>query len=227
MRKTMDPVNQSLIELENEIGVAKLGLMSNQVWHDDPKRILFTTSRYKFVSKMLAGYREVAEIGCGDGFFSRIVRQEVGSLTVTDYDPLFIERFSELATLKWPINAEVHDILKAPLNKTFDAVYSLDVMEHIEPKLEGQFLRNIQASLTEQGVAIIGMPSLESQPYASPASKAGHVNCKTGLDFRLSLQAYFLNVFIFSMNDEVVHTGFSPMAHYLIAICCGKRGSNS
>ena len=24
---------------------------------------------------------------------------------------------------------------------------------------------------------------------------------------------------MFSMNDEVVHTGFSPMAHYLFALC--------
>jgi len=25
------------------------------------------------------------------------------------------------------------------------------------------------------------------------------------------------------MNDEVVHTGFYPMAHYLFAICAGVR----
>ena len=31
---------------------------------------------------------------------------------------------------------------------------------------------------------------------------------------------HFRNVFIFSMNDEVVHTGFYPMAHYLFALCC-------
>jgi len=26
---------------------------------------------------------------------------------------------------------------------------------------------------------------------------------------------------VFSMNDEVVHTGFHPMAHYLMALACG------
>jgi hypothetical protein len=26
------------------------------------------------------------------------------------------------------------------------------------------------------------------------------------------------------MNDEVVHTGFYPMCHYLFALACGKRG---
>jgi hypothetical protein len=25
------------------------------------------------------------------------------------------------------------------------------------------------------------------------------------------------------MNDEVVHTGYAPMAHYLIAIGCTRR----
>jgi hypothetical protein len=29
--------------------------------------------------------------------------------------------------------------------------------------------------------------------------------------------------FLFSMNDEVVHTGFAPVAHYLFAVCCQKK----
>jgi hypothetical protein len=37
------------------------------------------------------------------------------------------------------------------------------------------------------------------------------------------MQRFFHNVFMFSMNDEVVHTGYHKMAHYLFALCCGKR----
>ncbi len=37
------------------------------------------------------------------------------------------------------------------------------------------------------------------------------------------LEHYFENVFLFSMNDEVVHTGYYPMAHYLFAVCCQKK----
>ena len=33
---------------------------------------------------------------------------------------------------------------------------------------------------------------------------------------------HFENVFLFSMNDEVVHTGFHPMAHYLFTLCVGR-----
>ena len=38
---------------------------------------------------------------------------------------------------------------------------------------EGQFLRNVVDSLKPKGELIIGMPSLQSQTYASPISKAG------------------------------------------------------
>ena len=71
--------------------------------------------------------------------------------------------------------------------------------------------------------AIIGMPSLESQAYASPASKAGHVNCKSMPELRELMLRYFHNVFMFSMNDEVVHTGHHKMAHYLWAVGAGVR----
>jgi hypothetical protein len=67
------------------------------------------------------------------------------------------------------------------------------------------------------------MPSLESQPYASPGSKEGHVNCKSGKDFKDLMEKFFANVFLFSMNDEVVHTGFEKMAHYLIVVCTSKK----
>ena len=67
------------------------------------------------------------------------------------------------------------------------------------------------------------MPSLESQKYASPQSKEGHINCKNGEDLKLLLEEYFNNVFLFSMNDEVLHTGYSKMAHYIIVLCTYKK----
>ena len=39
------------------------------------------------------------------------------------------------------------------------------------------------------------------------------------------LLKYFNNVFVFSMNDETVHTGYYPMAHYFLALCCGKKSA--
>ena len=221
--KTYDPVNQYLIEQEILSGPEELGLMNGSVWRDDPKRLVFSLARYKFVAKMLSGFGDVVEVGCGDGFGSRIVRQEVDNLLVTDIDPLFIERISKVESTNWSIKAAVHDILEQPLGHRYDALYCLDVMEHIKKEKEATFLSNICHSLRDHGVAIIGMPSIESQIYASPESKEGHVNCKTGDRLRYSLNKYFDNVFIFSMNDEIVHTGYFPMAHYLIGLCCGPK----
>ena len=80
-------------------------------------------------------------------------------------------------------------------------------------------------SLTPQGALILGCPSLESQAFASPQSKAGHVNCKDGPGMRKLLSQHFSNVFVFSMNDEVVHTGYFPMAHYILGLGCGPMGA--
>jgi 2-polyprenyl-3-methyl-5-hydroxy-6-metoxy-1,4-benzoquinol methylase len=217
--KTKDPVNQPLIYLVEEIGLQTLGIMNNAVWYEDPKRLVFTLARYKFVAKMLSGKKLVAEIGCGDGFGSRIVRQEVENLIITDYDSYFIHNFKKVNCEKWAIEALTHDILKSPLSQKFNAIYSLDVLEHIPVELENTFMTHICKSLEKNGCVIIGMPSLESQIYASPGSKEGHINCKSGKELQDLLYKYFENVFLFSMNDEVIHTGFSKMAHYLIALC--------
>jgi predicted SAM-dependent methyltransferase len=114
-------------------------------------------------------------------------------------------------------------MLQGPVPGEFDGMYALDVLEHIVPENENKFLRNMAASLIPHGAMIIGMPSLESQDYASPMSKDGHVNCKSMPDLKKTMQRYFHSVFMFSMNDEVVHTGYHRMAHYLFALCCGKK----
>lgn len=220
---TKEPQYQELFDQKNQRGLAVLGVMNSQVWHDDPRRLVFTLSRYKFVAKLFSGKNKVLEVGCGDAFSSRIVQQEVGALTAIDFDPLFIEDIKGRVDPDWPMDYAVHDMLSGPYIGKFDGVYSLDVLEHIEREKEDLFLRNILDSLNPEGAAIFGMPSLESQNYASPQSKEGHVNCKSGNDLRILMQKYFHNVFIFSMNDEVVHTGYLPMAHYLLAVCTNLK----
>jgi Methyltransferase domain len=220
---TREPQYSRCLELKERFGLTSLGLMTNQVWHDDPRRLTFLLARYKFVAKMLSGRRDVGEVGCGDAFGSRIVQQEVGKLTVYDFDPVFIDDVLSRQDERWPLKAAIHDIVAAPLPEKYDGLYSLDVLEHIDSADEHAYLTNLRGSLSRAGVLIIGTPSIESQLYASPPSKVGHVNCKTGRELKALLERYFTRVFVFSMNDEVVHTGFYPMAHYLFAMCAGVR----
>jgi len=217
---TRETQYQRSIDLLKEKGLTPLGLMANQAWHDDPKHLLFTLSRYKFVAKMLSGRENVLEVGCADAFATRIVRQAVRRLTAVDFDPVFVADVQARMDPDWVFDCRVHDMLAGPVPGGFDAAYALDVIEHIRPADEQLFLSNMVGSLTSHGALLLGCPTLQSQAYASPPSKAGHVNCKDGPGMKALLGRFFHNVFVFSMNDEVVHTGFFPMSHYVIGLGC-------
>ena len=224
-KKTREPQYNASLEIAQNVGIQRFGLMSNQGWHDDPRRLTFTCSRYKFVSKMLSGKSHVLEVGCADAFATRIVLQEVKSITAIDFDPVFVEDARRNMSTRWRFEVLEHDILKSVVPGRFDGAFSLDVIEHIRGSQEDVYLRHIIQSLTEDAVLIIGTPSLESQQYASPQSREGHINCKSADQLKELLGRYFHNIFLFSMNDEVVHTGFYPMAHYLFAVCCMKKAA--
>jgi hypothetical protein len=223
--RTREPQYQRTIEIATEKGLTTLGLMTNQVWEDDPRHLVFTLARYKFVSKMLSGRKHALEVGCADAFCTRVVLQEVDRITATDFDQTFVDDVNRRMDPNWHFDCRQHDLLAGPFTGEFDAAYAMDVIEHIPAAQEDTFVGNIVRSLTPDGILILGSPSLESQAYASPPSKEGHINCKSGRALKALMERFFHNVFLFSMNDEVVHTGFVPMAHYLIAIGSMRRES--
>jgi 2-polyprenyl-3-methyl-5-hydroxy-6-metoxy-1,4-benzoquinol methylase len=200
--------------------------MSSHTYEVDAKRLGFTLARYKFVAKVLAGSDCVLEVGCGDGFATRVVAQSVGNVMATDFDEAFISEACSRQHLA-NVTFQQHDMIAGPRltpsGLQFDAAYALDVLEHIRQEHEGAFLGNVALSIGQHGTFICGMPSLESQPHASDLSKAGHVNCKTEAELRATLKRYWRNVFVFGMNDETLHTGFGPMCHYRLAICTGAK----
>ena len=208
-------------QLSKKYGVEKLGLMSGKRWREDPRGILFTLSRYKFVSKLLQGKDQVLEIGCGDGWYSRVVKQTVKNLTLSDTDEIFLQNSKNREKI-WKFDYLSHDLIISPTTKKFDAIYLLDVFEHINKKDENIFLSNIAKSLKKNGVLITGTPSHEFQKYVKNPDPT-HVNCKTSKQLRSVLQKHFDNVFIFSMNDEIVHTGFEKMANYFFSLCLNRN----
>ena len=214
----MEELKQSI----NENSRIHLGLHINYDWLHDPKHLLFSLSRYKFVAKMLEGKSEVLEVGCGDGFLSKIVKQHIVSLSLTDYDPENIVE-ANINSASYCKDIFLHDFTKNRLEKKYDAIYALDVFEHILPQEADKFIDNLSKSLNKNGVLIIGIPSLASQQYASPLSKMGHVNCKNKEELKQFMLNYFYNVFMFSMNDEALHTGFDKMSHYIFALCIAAK----
>jgi 2-polyprenyl-3-methyl-5-hydroxy-6-metoxy-1,4-benzoquinol methylase len=225
--RTGEPHYKKLMDILLQQGVERLGLMTGWAWLDDPRHLLFTLSRYKFVAKMMAGRNRVLEVGCSDGFATRLVAQTVKDIVGVDFDPQFINDAIQRKSDRWPIDFRLHDVLASPVSGDFDGAFALDVIEHIPQQQEDRFLQNICSSLTASGIFIIGTPSLASQQHASPQSKEGHVNCKTAEGLKATLLRHFAQVFMFSMNDEVVHTGYANMAHYYMALCCSPNAAKA
>lgn len=199
------------IILEALTVIEKMNFGSNLdlVWRDDPKLFGMRCARYKFVAKMLAGYDQVMEVGAGDGVLGHIVEKAVKHLLKTD--------------MQGAPGVKALNLVKDVHLEYQDAIYALDVLEHVRKQDEDAFMTNLCNMLKPAGTCIIGMPSLESQKYASPHSKAGHVNCKTEDQLRALMQKYFQCVYLFTMHDEIIGTSFGPMAHYRIAVCNTKR----
>lgn len=190
-----------------------MGLMSSFRWKSDPKTVLFMLARYKWASRMLEGKHKVVEIGCGDAFGSRLVAESVGHLHCFDQDDLMIKSAAPHPKITYHAGRFVRGVSGYP----YDAAYALDVVEHMnDAEMHG--LLFVLHEAVNGGIVIIGSPSLESQRYASPLSKANHINCMTQPQLREAMLRHFKNVLMFSMNDEIVGTGFSPMSHYNIAV---------
>jgi len=198
----------------------KLGPSTAASYVGDPRHLAFVASRYKFIGKMLEGFERVLEVGCGDAFGAPFVAQTVSELICTDIDePLLKDDRARCAPFA-NIVFEYFDFRERSFDPAVDGLYLVDVLEHIYPKEEERFCTNVFGSLKPHGVAVVGVPNITGEDYASPMSKLGHVNLKDHQQFKETLKEYFHNVFLFSMNDEVVHTGYRPMSHYLFAICC-------
>lgn len=200
-----------------------LGRASSNAYRTDPKMVGFMAARYKFVAKMLEGVESALEVGCGDGFGAPAVAQAVGKLVCTDIDESTLS--DNRIRLSFVRNAsfKYFDFRQGHYRPAVHALYCVDVIEHVFAKEEGTFLRNLSASLRRSGIAIVGTPNKSAEKYASENSRKGHVNLKDHRALRELMQHYFEQVFLFSMNDEVIHTGYYPMAHYLWALCVGPR----
>src|SRR5260370_42656350 len=115
---------------------------------------------------MLSGKQRVLEVGCGDAFGTRIVLQEAGAVCAVDFDEVFIRDVNSRMEERWRFKCQTHNMLSGPVEGPFDAAYSLDVIEHIPRADELRFMDNITQSLDNNGVLLIGTPSLQSQAYA-------------------------------------------------------------
>jgi len=208
-----------------EVDLVSLGPWTTYSLMTDPKHMVFVLSRYKFVAKMLDGKASAMEVGCGDGFGAPIIAQAVKQLHCFDWEQRHIDanpkRLKHLKNVSW----QQADFVKSPPKLKVDAAYSVDVIEHLEPSQETAFMEGILRCLTPNGVLITGTPNITAEQYATEHSKVQHINLKSMKTLKELHERYFHHVFMFGMNDEVLHTGYAPMCHYIWAVACGLKKS--
>ena len=204
----------------------ELGHYYSNMVRQDLKHIAFTLSRYKFVSKLLM-YREnisVCELGCQEALGAMMLQQNTDIQRYVgidlDAESILWNKTNIYGSFEF-IAANFFEYMP---NEKFDAIVSLDVIEHISPKMENDYCKIIAGHLKSSGgLAIIGTPNITMNPYACEASKVGHINLYDQKRLYGLCSRYFDNVLIFNMNDEVVNTGFAPMSCYIFAVCAGIK----
>lgn len=53
--RTREPQYGMLFDVEQEHGRTRLGIMADKSYNENPKRLIFTRARYKFVAQILRG----------------------------------------------------------------------------------------------------------------------------------------------------------------------------
>ena len=188
-----------------------------------PRRLLHSMSYYKFASKLIGPGKRVLDVGCGEGLGTWLLGVENGFARGVDTDADAVAVAARNFGHDPRVEFAAEDFLAAPSHE-WDAVVNFDVIEHILPANVGAFWGRLAGCLAYDGIAVVGTPNVTSDQYAGPVTRAGHVNLYSGERLESEMKEHFHHAFMFGANDEVVHTGFLPMAHYLIAVGCRKRG---
>jgi 2-polyprenyl-3-methyl-5-hydroxy-6-metoxy-1,4-benzoquinol methylase len=200
-----------------------LGPINAQAMIYNPKQLLFTLARYKFAAKMLTGCKRILDLGCGEGIGTFMLLRETGAeVTGVDFDASQIAYAQQEVQRRVPerVRFLCEDVVcKSIEGEKADGLVCLDVIEHVDKKEQGVFFEHVMATLEDRATAVFGTPNAWAHQHASARSKEGHINIFESERLKETLKAYFGKVVLFSMNDEVVHTGFVKMAHYLMALC--------
>lgn len=174
---------------------------------------------------MIGERKRVFDLGCNEGIGTHFLSEFSEYTCGIAFDEECIRWAKEnLENEKLKFICE--DFLGKKYEK-FDAIVSMDVIEHIFQANEELYMQTVLDNLQNTGVFIIGTPNKECEKYSNPKIAGAHINLFTGERLRELMNRYFNNVFSFTQNDEVIHTGFFPTANYLICLCCYRKPSFS
>lgn len=187
----------------------------------NPLMATIKLARYKFPAKMLSSFDNVLDLGCGSGagsyYYAHHTAGEVTGLDASENLEAHSSHYKK-ENLKF-IQADITNPPEEVLKSKYDVIISVDVIEHFEKEDGIQLLQNYAKLLNKGGLMITGTPNVYSAPYRSAQSKQIHIHEYAPEELREIKEEIFDRVLYFSMNDEVIHTGFDKMSwfFYLLA----------
>lgn len=184
---------------------------------DNTVRLLIRLSRYKFIAKMIDKDDTVLEIGCGSGLGTVFIGQHCKRAEGIDIDDRYIKEALNI-NRRDNVSFNVMDFFKLPARKNYDAIISLDMIEHLTEKRGKDFIAKTTRHIDKNGLLCIGTPSCYSSAYQSDLSKAAHIKLYDQSELVRFVKRYYSRVLAFSMNDEIVHTGHPKMAWYYFVL---------
>lgn len=172
-------VDQGVVDLMTAADYASPVLASyfqnyDRIAADDLNAPILQLSYVEHQARNLARYagnvkgRTVMDLGCGQGFLTRLLHER-GARTVVaiDISKAYLRQLANLPGVT-PVLANAE---RLPFRDAFDLIVSTDVMEHVLNL--GSFLVSLNRSLRPHGVAIIRVPYRESL-----VGYSHHAGCK-------------------------------------------------
>lgn len=200
-----------------------MGYYTNSEMSVDIKHFMFRLARYKYVAKLMQFEKAVSvlELGCNEAWGAVLLQQNIDLVSYLgiDFDNDTIEWNKKNLSDDFTFICDDFFEYAKRVDSKYDLVFALDVIEHIEKERENEFCELFTQTISKRGTAIIGTPHVNMTSYASEASKAGHINMYDQERLFQTCRRHFNNVYIFNMNDEIVHTGMNAMACYIFALC--------
>ena len=200
-----------------------LGPQASQQWLEAPEHLAMVLARYRVAAALIGDAGSVLEVGCGEGIGAGILAKGRWRYAAIDPDASALEGMQERLSVGPGCLVWISATAPPDWGALFDAVVSLDVIEHIPPDDERQFMQDAIGALRPHGVMVVGTPSQYAEHLASPQSRAGHVNLYTPERLRVMMGHYFHVVQMLYMQDTSLHLGHEAMAHYLVAVGIGPR----
>jgi hypothetical protein len=95
--------------------------------------------------------------------------------------------------------------------------------EHLNAEAGAALVQRCARMLKPSGMFILGTPNIHIRDFQSESSRRGHINMFDQNGLRAILEPHFERILLFSMSDEVVHTGHPRAAWYFFALAFVPR----